>query len=287
MALTRKKYRRIPELYVVGKEIPLLDGTILWLQVLNPFERDECSHDAQVARARIVMAVKDGDERKKIEGSFYQDGRDSTIEKIADAKATEYIAKIVEELAGDEEWRERIEIMDRADDILASNEPAEREVVAKIHEDYLKEVLARQKTEYDYQADRFEAMTDEDVLGEYTEMWLERRGTDVARLEYQLTEIWYAARVCEGVDLGDGAYDHSACEGHNLTVWETKAEVRQLAGDLQELLTQELAQLNMSPRDARFLDSPASSSDSSLQPSAEVESTPSTPTETPVSVPGT
>lgn len=287
MVLTRKKYRRIPDLYVTGKEIVLKDGTVLWLQVLNPFEKDECSHDAQVARARIVMAVKDGDERKKVEGAFWQDGRDGTVDKIADAKATEHVAKIVEELAGDEEWKERIEIMDRADDILASNDAAERDLLTSINEGYLKEVLGRQRDEYDYQVERLSAMTDEDLLQEYSEMWLERRGQDVARLEYQLTEIWYAARCCGAVDTGDGVFDHEDCDGHGLTVWETKQEVRALGGDLQELLTQTLAQLNMSARDARFSDRQGSSSDSSPLPSVEAESTPSIQTETLVSAPGT
>lgn len=287
MALSRKKYRRVPDLYVTGKEVVLLDGTVLWLQVLNPFEKDECAHDAQIARARIVMAVKDGDERKKVEGAFYQDGRDVTIDKIADAKATEHVGKIVDEIAGEEEWKEKIEIMDRSDDILASNDPAERDLLTRLNEEYLREVVERQKTEFDYQVDRLTSMTDEDLLDEYIEMWLERRGTDVARLEYQLTEIWYAARVCEGVDRGDGTWDHEACEGHKLTVWETKQEVRGLGGDLQELLTNQLAQLNMSARDARFSDRQGSSSDSPPLPSEAAESTPSTQTEILVGAPGT
>ncbi len=57
MALTRAKYRRVP-LYTVGTELVLKDGTVLWLQVMNPFERDEAQRDAQLARTRLVMALK-------------------------------------------------------------------------------------------------------------------------------------------------------------------------------------------------------------------------------------
>ncbi len=286
MALSRSKYRRVPELYVTGTEIVLQGGEPLWLQVLNPFEREECAHDAQIARARIVMAIKEGDERKKIEAAFYQDGRDATIDKLADAKANNHIAKIVDEIAAEEDWKERVQIMDRADDIMASNEPAEKDLLAKINQEYLEEVVSRQRAEFDYQVERMTAMSDEDLLEEYIEMWLERRGTDIARVEYQLTEVWYAARACEGVQT-DGVWDHAACEGHSLRVWDQKREVRDLPEDLFNLLTSTMSSLNMSVRDARFSARQGSSSDSSPLPSEAAESTPSTPTATPNSVPGT
>lgn len=287
MALTRTKYRRVTDLYVQGTEVVLKDGSVIWLQVLNPFERDECTHDAQIARARMVMAIKEGEEREKIVGAFQQDGRDTTIDKLADSKATAHVAKIVDELAADPEWRERVEIMDRSSDILASSEQAEKDLLTRINEEYLREVVERQKAEYEYQVDRMKRMTDEDLLEEYVEAWIDRRAQDVARAEYQLTEVWYAARVCEGVKQEDGSWNHEACESHVLNVWETKAEVRSLPEDLQDLLNTSLSALNMSARDARFSARQGSSSDSSPLPSEAVESTPSIPTAIPVGAPGT
>ncbi len=64
MALTRAKYRRVPEPYTVGTELVLKDGVVLWLQVMNPFERDEAQRDAQLARTRLVMALSTSARRR-------------------------------------------------------------------------------------------------------------------------------------------------------------------------------------------------------------------------------
>lgn len=288
MAMSRSKYRRLTELYVQGKEIVLKDGSLLWAQVLNPFEKDEATHDAQLARARMVMAIKEGDEREKVIAAFQSDGRAVSVEKLADVKAQSEIAKIVDEIAADPEWSERVEIMDRSDDIMSRPlEDAERDLLAKINEEYIKEVVDRQRAEYEYQVDRFEKMSEEDFIEEYCDAWMERRAADVARSEYQLSERWYAIRACEGVVTEDGTYNHDACESHKLQLFDTKLEARDIPEDLQTLLDDSLAALNMSVRDARFSDRQGSSSDSSPLPSEAAESTPSTPTETLASVPGT
>jgi len=104
----RKKYRRTTDLYVEGREWVLKDGTVIWLQVMNPFELEEARHDAQVARGRIAMALKGpegGDERDKVVSQFYADGRDFAINRLAEAKAGMALPKVVDGLHDDPEWK--------------------------------------------------------------------------------------------------------------------------------------------------------------------------------------
>jgi hypothetical protein len=70
-------------------------------------------------------------------------------------------------------------------------------------------------------------------------------------------------------------------------VFETKAEVRDLPDDLLNLLLEEFAALNMTVVEAKNSVRPQSSSEPSLRPSEEGESTPSIPVETSTSAPGT
>jgi hypothetical protein len=75
----------------------------------------------------------------------------------------------------------------------------------------------------------------------------------------------------------DGSWDHEPCDGHQVQVYESKAELRQQPEELQDLITDALKALNMSAHDARFSARLQSSSESSPQPSKAEASTPSSP----------
>ena len=288
MALSRAKYRRITELYTDGKPVALKDGTTMWLQVLNPFERDEATHDAQVARSRVVMALKDGEERVKAVASFWDTPRAQTVSELVENYVSTKLMDIVNDLQDDPLWAERLDVMNRSDEILAGPEnEAERKLLDTINADWLAEVMRRQEHERDWKRESLGKASDEDLIQEYIDAYQQRRGTVRATEEYAVTELWFAARVCEGVDGGDDGWTHEECESHRMKAFETKAEIRQLAEHLVEFLYEELQGLNMSVRDARFSDRQESSSDSSLLPSEAAESTPSIQDEIPADAPGT
>lgn len=290
MALSRSKYKRIPDLYTMGTEVVLKDGTVLWMQVLNPFEVDEARHDAQVARSRIVKALKGehgSDERLKVEGAYYSDGHDVAVTELADARTQEKLVDIVGELRDDPEWTERLEIVDRSEDILfRAPEDAERKLLDQINNDYVKEVMRRQDDERAFQLAKLKERSDQELLEDYVDHYVQRRGGELALAEYALTEVWYAARVCEGERRDDGGWDHSKCESHQLQVYEGKAELRRQPEELQDVLVDAMRTLTMTVREAKNSARQESSSASSPLPSEPVESTPSTPDVTPGAVPG-
>lgn len=285
MALSRQKYKRVPDLYIVGTEHKLRDGTMVWLQVLNPLQRDEAQHDAQVARGRLILALKSehgSDERTKVEAAFFEDGRNGAVQRLVNANLANHLVKTVESIKTDPDWKERLEIMDRSDELMARPpEDAERKLLVDINRDYIDEVTRRQNEEEGYLEQRFRAYTDEQLIDEYIELYVTRRGSDVASAEFMLTEIWYAARVCEGKEIGPGEYDHSDCENHVLQAYETKAEVRALPEDLQQELATIMSTLNMTVFEAKNSARQGSSSGSSPLPSEPEGSTPSIPAATP------
>jgi hypothetical protein len=72
----KSKYKRLVDLYVIGKVHVLRDGTPLWLQVLNPFEREVVRREAQIAQARQVLAMKEhgSDEQNAHQGRLLRRG---------------------------------------------------------------------------------------------------------------------------------------------------------------------------------------------------------------------
>lgn len=286
----RSKYKRLPDLYTTGKVVVLKNGDTMWLQVPNPFERDEATHDGQVARARLVLALKDhgSDELLKVRGAVAMEGRKTASEKLIATQQAGLYVKVVTALQNDPDWAERLEIRERGEDLLARPaEDPERQLMEQIDSDYLDEVTKRVDAEVEFLKEKYANATLEVIESEYLDLYVERRGADVALAEMTLTELWYAARCCdaqEDADQVDG-WDHSLCD-HSVQAFETKAEVRALPDDLQDLLARTLGELQMTARDARFSDRQGSSSDSSPLPSEPAESTASTSTETPASPPG-
>ena len=280
---SRAKYKRVVDLYVEGTELVTRDeGLVIWMQALNPFEQQEARDAAQAARARIVLALEEygSDEFAKFEARFKGDGREEVIEQIAERRANMKLPRMVEKIASDPDWHETIDILERSDDILAKppTDP-EQKLLEEMNLKYMREINARLDDELTYQRRLLEGMSDEDLREEFKSLWIEMQGNDRAAGEYRLVEAWLAARVCDAVKNEDGTWDHGECD-HSLRVWDEKREVRDLPESLQTQLAEVMANVNMTPIEAKDSRRPGSSSDSSPQPSAEAESTPSTPTAT-------
>jgi hypothetical protein len=284
------RFRRVTDLFVRGKTIDLPDGSHLWVQVINAYERDECLSDAQTARARLILALKEkGDERTKVQARLADYGRPIMEADLARARASAKIPQVLAELRDDPEWKERMDIVLRTDFDEASKPATSEEIalLADIQQQVLAEMNTREQEETEYLTRKFARMSDEEFLEDWVHEWIERRGTELATGEYQLTEIWYATRYCEAQTDELGNLSHARCNGHRDRVFPTKSDARAAPNELQELIRIALSELNMAGSDPKDLASPPSSSASPPQPSAEAASTPSTSTVTPPPPPGT
>lgn len=285
-----QRFRRLTDLFVQGRAVKLPDDTHLWVQVINAYERDECINDAQVARARLVLALKEnGSERIKVEARLTEKGRDVLISDLADVKTEAKYAEIVNEIEADPEWREKVNILRRHNPDESATAITEDEValVASLGEAWLTEINKRVADERDWQLQYYGHVDDEALLEDYLEAWLDRRGSEVANAEYSLTELWYATRYCDAAPDADGNLDHARCAGHPNRVFPTKADARAMPDSLKGILANALAEVGMNATDPKDSGNPGSSSGSSPTPNEPAGSTPSTSTETPDAPRGT
>lgn len=284
----RAKYRRLEELYTEGTEVELMDGEVAWVAVLNPFERQEARKDAQTARARMVLAMKQEgtDEMAQAEAAFIMQGREDAIRKLVGMHEGEIMVRVTDGIRDDPDWKERLDITERQDEILA-REPSdpERQLLTTINREYLEEVGKRLQEEQDYLREHYGQMSEDELVAEYRDKYVEQLGSNAALEEFRLSELWMALRVCEGQRTEDG-WDHSACGGHRERIYEAKREVRDLPERLFNVYREGFERLVMTEREAKNSDRQRSSSASSPLPSGEAASTASTPSETPDDAPG-
>lgn len=254
MALSRAAYRRLPDLYTVGKEVELRDGTVMWLQVMNPFERDEATHDASVVRSRLMLALKDNpdsEERTQLRSMFVDQGRDGVTAVLVEAKQLSLFVEVMDELRVEEEWRDKVDLLERTDDLASVPSETEREFLLKLQEEFALELARRLESAIAVERDILNECSEDELYDKYTEWWIEQRGGSLALAEYRLTEMWYAARACVGVKDSEGNWDHTSCEGHVVRVFDSKDEVKHLPEGLQMMIIEELASLEISERDAK------------------------------------
>lgn len=272
------KIAKLVQLFEQGKVItvPLPQGKELhvWVQKLSPFHYEECIHQGRIARSLKMMAIREvgSDEYNLFQGQVGATSKDALVAGLVMVKEDEFLVDVLREIRTEDEWREKIEILEHAPEQLEGKDKDDIDVkqAAKILDDYQEELLKRQgeaKLEY-----RNELMTkSEEVLREqFLEHWVEQQGKLAFTVARQRYEFYYCARQCLGTyDEAKGAWDHSECD-HTLLLLDEANDVNQLPEELITLVTATLMELTVPPDLARFTDGPVSSSDS-LGPSSPQE----------------
>lgn len=291
--MARSKYKKLTDLYVEGIELVLAEDTVMWLQCMNPFEVEEARKAAQTAAARYILAMKEigSPEYDQVKASVLGKGEQAAIDDLVDNKQGDFFLKATNDIEVDDDWKERVEILRRADDIdtLQDDDP-ERELIAKVNAEWYTELVNRVTEDQDHYRELLGRMDFDGLLLEYTDAWMERRGNEKAQASYAYTEIFYATRVCDAVPDEAGEFtkaSHIDCKGHKERVYESVEEVRELPQPLYDAIRMQLEHLQMGVREAGNSPRLLSSSESSQQPRPEGESTPSIPVETSQPVPGT
>jgi hypothetical protein len=288
--MANKRYHRLEELYRRGVELEFETGDVMWIQVMNPLEADNAREESKTAKARRVMALKEigSDEQTKAMYDFSLLPKLAAIETILTSQQPLWLAQADEKLRDDPEWKERLEIVDRANVIQAAPpDEAERELSTKIVDEYIAEIYQRVGEVSAAEAEHLQASEETDVRDRWLELYVTRLGDEVALAEFQVTSSWYGTRVCVATKNEDGSFDHRNCGGHTAQVYDTKEDFRSAPLEVQNAIELRLMELNMTARAAKNSDSAASSSDSSAQQNTPEESTPSTPTATLSTAPGT
>jgi hypothetical protein len=280
-----RRLRQVIDLYVSGTVTKLRDGTPVWMQALNPFEYDTARNEAQIAKARLTLALKEfgSDEQAKVRMMFFDDGIDGARRQIIDARVAEKMPQILERIQSDPDFKEKFEVLQRGlDDTARIIEPIEQELLTQLATEYTTMLNARLEDERSFQTSRYEDATEEVLWEDYLDWYLSRRAGEVMIAEFKLHQVLFGARWCDADWDSEAGWDHSGCNGHQERLFVDKEAVRTTPDDLLTLLMDAAEDVEMSVREAKNAHRQGSSSDSSPLPSEAGESTASTPDEIPV-----
>lgn len=293
------RLRRVTDLFVEGAELYLgLDDSnepiVMWVNKLNSFEVEEARRDGAVQRGIRVAALTadDNPERIAMEASVRVWDNERLAQNRLDQMSDEIYLRVLDDIDTDPEMREAVDMVRRGTVLLATapEDDPRREALLEAQNKYLEAIRVNQeRVRNETLADLLE-MSRRDLENDFTEAWRNRASLEVFMEERRVSELYVALRDCQASverstdDPATFRYDHSACD-HSRRLLLGRDEVRHLPERVIELAIETLEKITVPAREAGNSDAPESSSDSPERPSAEEESAPSIPTETPSAAP--
>lgn len=277
--------RRITDLFDEGKELVLREGdspVLVWVNKLNSFETDEARQDGAVARARLILALKEiGTPEKALYEASLAEMRVEVIrDALLNARQGEWFLQATNELRVEEDWREKVAMVERQGE-LTEMSAEERTLMAKLNEEYLTELQARVQQARADASRELLGLDEASIKEKHREAWLDNQGMASFTRAYQKTQVYFALRLCSATKKNEhGGWDHVGCD-HSQRACDTRDEVTRIPQELIDSVLTSLREQSMPRDDARFSAGAASSSAPSHRPSAAEESEVSTPVETP------
>jgi hypothetical protein len=291
MTAALERLRRVTDLFVEGTEVVVRglpqrtsdpEPVLVWVNKLNSFEMEEARKDAQVARSRLVMALRDvgSDEMALFQSNADTENQASIIAAMIAAKASTFFVSAMDSIKSDPDWSERMEILLRPTPAGEELSQEELDLLAKLNTDYTTELTERIRLERESTERELLVLPMELLREQYAQQYRDSRGAAAWNIAFTKSQTFFALRQCEAVTQGqDGRWDHSPCD-HNLRMLATRDQVSTLPNGLLASIQDAITQLNMERDQARFSAGQRSSSESSPQPSVEAVSLPSTQEET-------
>ena len=278
---------KLTDLFEEGRPVtlktPAGGSMIVWINKLSPFEVEQTNHEGRIARARIMLAIKEigTPEYDLFRANAQRSSKETIVKALVEAKGNEHLVKAIRDMHSDPEWREKLETLDWSSDQVAGKPDHDIEVqaLAKVLEDYQAEIDRRvEELATDLRLE-LSALPPDALREKYEESYVEARGMAAFTAEREMTQVFYALRQCEATTREDGDLDHENCN-HAKRWLEDRQEAATLPGALLEQVKQAIDDVNMAPDAARFSAALVSSSDSSGPSSKQEDSVDSGQTET-------
>jgi hypothetical protein len=279
------RMKRVTDLFVEGTEVVLddseTDPVLVWVTKMNPFESEEARKDGSVGKARVLLRLNEvgSPESLLFDNAVLERSHEDLVNAMAAAKFNEDYIRAADDIKADEEWADRLALLERGDEQLRDSGVAmDDDEVTRLHtlnreyQDRLDEII---KEAQEVRKEKLRTETPDELREQFRASYLETSGQNGFINEYRTTELYYVLRDCSAVPNDRLGWDHTGCTHQRLC--DSRAEVRELPETLILKVRDAIQQLAMTPRDAGNSDAPASSSASSEQPSKVADSTPSTP----------
>ena len=300
MDVINARLRRVTDLFVEGEEIYLGtdeqgEAVLIWVNKLNTFEIEEARRDGITQRGLKMrdLADKDNPERAAFDAEVQLMSDEKLRQAWVNHHVEEMYLDVVNDIETSPEWREKVEEMRRAPQLLRDAGAGEDDPRWKQLEEtqiaYMEAIRAGQEKAQREALKEAEEFTRPDLETSYFEKWRERQTLDLFMEERRITEIYVSARECWAVSTGkvDGkdTWDHRKCD-HSKRLLPARSMVKSLPPQVIGRIIDVLDNMTTPQREAGNSDAPVSSSASS-EPSSvsEAPSTPSSPDETPRGAP--
>lgn len=260
-----------------GSEMPI------WINKLSPFENEQCNHEGRIARARIMLAIREigTPEADLFRASAESAKPDAIIQALLANKANEHLVKVIRELHSDPEWKPKLEVLEWSSEqvaALAEDDP-QVQTLTKVLNEYQAEMDERTTFLRNELRMELQALPEAALREQFLESYIEEQGVRAFSREQQKSQVFYALRHCEATDHGEHTWTHENCE-HSRRWLADRDEVDQLPELLLTQIREAYDALNMPADVARFSGGPASSSASSGPSSKQEDSAESGPVET-------
>lgn len=286
--------KRITDLFTEGKVIQIRsnDGEAhtFWVNKLTPFQQEEAAHAGRIARARVILALREigNDESKMFDAEAAVLDLNGLIEAVLNADGMDYLMKAINGVRSDPEWAERFEVLEWSEDQLKGKPDDDPEVVLwrKLNRDYGEEIEKRQTALRNERRRELYDTPEAEVRELHRQTYLDERGLAAFNEEYSKHRVKLALRECNGTQDANGRWDHGSCD-HSRRILDEASEVAQLPELIYQAVRGALQELDMSLDNARFSAGPANSSESSGPSSSQEDSELSGPAETPSEPDGT
>lgn len=297
--MSNERSRRIADLFVEGEECFLgqdRDGkaVVVWVNKVNSFDSEDARRDGAVERGRRIAELSKPDNEEFV--GLMAQVRTWDNERLADSRVAQQSDALSLAALDDLEADNR-ELVDRVrrgpellDDAGVDEDDPKREAIGNDQTEYLRLMRELQARKFEEAKTKALELTREQLVDEFVEAWRERAAMEGFMTERRLSELHCAMRECEATIVEwDGpkpVFDHENCD-HSKRWFANRRDVRTMPDEALDKIINIFDNLGASPREAGNLAAPASSSESSEQPSAPEDSTASTPKETSPAAPST
>jgi hypothetical protein len=245
------KRRRLSDLYVRGREVVFEEGeedpVVVWLQKLNPIDRESCLRRAHAARARALLDAddEDGDLYQSIYGQIrLVSDKKALIGLIIAEEIARYRQRIEAEMAFDEEsWGKERYLQGLVDSWIGDgtnpglaavkeqdpDDPEVKRVSAELDR-FEEEVIGLVRAEDARLAAEWEQAPEDELWQRATKRMIEMRANDAFSNEFERQQLFYSVRdpddhskryfgtLQEYDDIGDEVRQRLTSEYSNLTV---------------------------------------------------------------------
>jgi hypothetical protein len=262
------KIAKLVQLFESGKMVRIAlpggDSLKVWVQKLSPFHAEAAIHEGRVARARRMMAIREvgSDEYTVFASQVEASNKAALVAGLLTVKGDETLAKVLRDIRTEVDWVERVEVIEHSAEQLEllASDSIEIQQYSKMLDEYQSEIMKRVEEENKAYKRELEDMQEDDLRDRFREHYVESQGMNAFSETRQRYEIFYAARQCAGI-AKDGHWNHDHCD-HTIPLLDSVNDLAEIPAEVGMLIQATLMELTVPPDLARFMEGPASSSES-------------------------